>query len=296
MKKLLVTAACIFFLLSLIVLAQNETNVTTPAGNATLPSSGNATAAGNTTNVGNATNVGNTGNATQAIHPAAPPSTPPAASRNASQQKATPCGNGKPDAGENCFSCPKDVKCQSGQICNTETGACDTQTNFTTYIIVGVGIFVLLGLFFFAKRMMKKKDEPVQRPPAAVQVQKPMVQQPALGQQPQQPLATNQQPMANTQPSPVAQAQIQMPPSMTQPPSMQDIAGEKDKGRAQGFQEMSEVVNEHPGETMPQKFIRQMREKGWNDERIRMKMKESGWSETQIALEFLKSPKFVKKQ
>lgn len=293
MKKLLVTAVCIFFLFSLIVFAQNETNVTAPAGNTTLPSSGNVTNVGNTTNVGNATHVGNasnTGNATQAIHPAVPPSTPPAASRNASQQKATPCGNGKPDTGETCATCPKDIKCQSGQICNLETGACDTQTNFTTYIIVGVGIFVLLGLFFFAKRIMKKKEEPVQRPPAAVQAQKPIVQQPPLGQQ-QAPLAQQ----TPSQPSPVAQAQIQMPPSMTQPPSMQDIADEKDKGRAQGFQEMSEVVNEHPGETMPQKFIRQMREKGWNDERIRMKLKESGWSETQIALEFLKAPKFVKK-
>ncbi|MDI6737331.1 MAG: hypothetical protein QME12_02325 [Nanoarchaeota archaeon] len=311
MKKIFVISVCIFFLFSLITFAQNDTNMTAPAANMTAPANATLPSAGN------ATNASNAGNATMAVHPAAPPLIPPAVPRNHSQQNIPDCGNGKVDAGENCFSCARDVKCLSGQQCNHETGKCDTIINFRTYIIVGIGIFVLLGLFFFAKRLMKtrekqsfsgpqksggfsrEKEEPVQLPrqmpqqaPAALQGQKPLgqAQQPPLAQ----PSATSQQPV---QPSPVANAKIQLPPGMARSSSMPERAAEqKETDNGQGFQEMSQAIDEHPGETMPQKFIRQMREKGWNDERIRMKMKESGWSETQIALEFLKAPKFIRKQ
>ncbi len=34
------------------------------------------------------------------------------------------CPNGKVDAGETCASCPQDVKCQSGQYCNSATASC----------------------------------------------------------------------------------------------------------------------------------------------------------------------------
>ncbi len=174
------------------------------------------------------------------------------------------------DAGENCFNCPSDVKCKSGEMC-TETGVCQGTINYTTYIILGIGAFLFIGIIIFAKRFVFKKPKEEPKP-----VQQQVQQQ-----------------------SPVAQEQIQLPPQqmssetpIQQPPQNVQEPQSSDKD----FPLMAEPVNEHPGETDSQKFIRQMREKGWNDERVRMKLKEAGWSETQIALEFLKTPKFIKKQ
>ncbi|MEK6864490.1 MAG: hypothetical protein AABX27_04305, partial [Nanoarchaeota archaeon] len=171
---------------------------------------------------------------------------------------------------ENCFNCPSDVKCKSGEMC-TETGVCQGTINYTTYIILGIGAFLFIGIIIFAKRFVFKKPKEEPKP-----VQQQVQQQ-----------------------SPVAQEQIQLPPQqmssetpIQQPPQNVQEPQSSDKD----FPLMAEPVNEHPGETDSQKFIRQMREKGWNDERVRMKLKEAGWSETQIALEFLKTPKFIKKQ
>ncbi|MDD4878445.1 MAG: hypothetical protein PHO02_05420 [Candidatus Nanoarchaeia archaeon] len=287
MKKIVFISFCIFILISAFALAQNETNVSSPPNNITLPPADNSSALPAQENI----TIPAAGNMTEQESP--PPSLPPAvpAALPTANEKQTTCGNGRIDAGEDCVNCLRDV-CKKGQQCNPQTRQCETIVNYTTYIIVGIGIFVLLGLFFFAKRLMKKKEEPFQprQQPAAVQAPKPVVQQPPSGQQQTpQPLA-QQQPAISQQPSPAANAPVQMPPSMPETSPEQ-----KKIDQEQGFEEMSQTIDEHPGETMPQKFIRQMREKGWNDERIRMKMKESGWSETQIALEFLKAPKFVKK-
>ncbi|MBU4351617.1 MAG: hypothetical protein KJ939_00860 [Nanoarchaeota archaeon] len=35
------------------------------------------------------------------------------------------CGNNLRDAGENCMTCPQDVRCASGEICSIETKACE---------------------------------------------------------------------------------------------------------------------------------------------------------------------------
>ncbi|MFA5887529.1 MAG: hypothetical protein WC852_02365 [Candidatus Nanoarchaeia archaeon] len=168
------------------------------------------------------------------------------------------------DAGENCFNCPSDVKCKSGEAC-LETGVCQGTINYTTYIILGIGAFLFIGVIIFARRFVFKKPKEEPKP---------------VQQQVQQPI-------------PVVQEPVQLPPEI---PSSNEAETPVQQPMNQEFPLMQEPVNEHPGETDSQKFIRQMREKGWTDERVRMKLKEAGWSETQIALEFLKTPKFVKKQ
>lgn len=294
MKNLLLVFAVLFILFSIIVIAQNETNVTDSSGNVTAPAS-------------------NVSAQPPAVHPASNATKQPAV-----QKAAEPtCGNGKVDAGENCVSCAKDVRCQSGQMCNTKTGVCESQADFTTYIIIGVGIIVLAGLFVFSRKLMKKREtlqdtalkaQPMkpqiamppnvsqtlpssnQQQPAALQAQKA---QPANQQPPstiQNLQTTNQSPLP-AEPAPLTQG------TMPSPGQMPEQKQEEKPAETQGMPatEMPDEYNEHPGETVQQRFIRQMREKGWNDEEIRMKLKESGWSETQIALEFLKAPKFVKK-
>ena len=245
MKKTAIVFVCII-LLAAFAYAQNETESNATDSNATLitPAVPNIT-----------------------TPPAAPVKTP-AAPKTAVDLN---CNKNKiADAGENCFNCPSDVKCKSGEMC-TETGVCRGTINYTTYIILGIGAFLFIGIIIFAKRFVFKKPKEEPKP-----VQQQVQQQ-----------------------SPVAQEQIQLPPQqmssetpIQQPPQNVQEPQSSDKD----FPLMAEPVNEHPGETDSQKFIRQMREKGWNDERVRMKLKEAGWSETQIALEFLKTPKFIKKQ
>ena len=245
MKKTAIVFVCII-LLAAFAYAQNETESNATDSNATLitPAVPNIT-----------------------TPPAAPVKTP-AAPKTAVDLN---CNKNKiADAGENCFNCPSDVKCKSGEMC-TETGVCQGTINYTTYIILGIGAFLFIGIIIFAKRFVFKKPKEEPKP-----VQQQVQQQ-----------------------SPVAQEQIQLPPQqmssetpIQQPPQNVQEPQSSDKD----FPLMAEPVNEHSGETDSQKFIRQMREKGWNDERVRMKLKEAGWSETQIALEFLKTPKFIKKQ
>ena len=245
MKKTVIAFVCII-LLAAFACAQNETGSNATDSNATLitPAVPNIT-----------------------TPPAAPVKTP-AAPKTAVDLN---CNKNKlPEPGENCFNCPSDVKCKSGEMC-TETGVCRGTINYTTYIILGIGAFLFIGIIIFAKRFVFKKPKEEPKP-----VQQQVQQQ-----------------------SPVAQEQIQLPPQqmssetpIQQPPQNVQEPQSSDKD----FPLMAEPVNEHPGETDSQKFIRQMREKGWNDERVRMKLKEAGWSETQIALEFLKTPKFIKKQ
>ena len=61
------------------------------------------------------------------------------------------------DAGENCFNCPSDVKCKSGEMC-TETGVCRGTINYTTYIILGIGAFLFIGIIIFAKGLCSKSQ------------------------------------------------------------------------------------------------------------------------------------------
>ncbi|MFH1064955.1 MAG: hypothetical protein V1734_00415 [Nanoarchaeota archaeon] len=253
MKKTAIVFVCII-LLAAFAYAQNETesNVTALNTSALNPAPTNET-----------------------IPAAAPLVTPPAATPKAAVDPN--CNKNKiVDAGENCFNCPSDVKCQSGEQC-LDTGVCKANINYTTYIILGIGAFLFIGVIIFARRFVfkKPKEEPK---PIQQQVQQP-VQQSNVAQEPVQ--------MPPEVPSSVpAEIPVQQPPQAVQEPQ---------QPMNQEFPLMAEPVNEHPGETDAQKFIRQMREKGWNDERIRMKLKEAGWSETQIALAFLKAPKFVKK-
>ncbi|MBU2638367.1 MAG: hypothetical protein KJ955_05310 [Nanoarchaeota archaeon] len=298
MKKLFIIFVCIFFLFALIAFAQNETiadaqNATgTPAqngttGNVSAPRANTSTAA-----------------------PPAPRTAQPAVTPNCNS-------NGVQDPGETCLTCPPDVRCKSGEMC-TEAGECVKQANFTIYIIVGIGIFALLALFFVAKRLTKKPEEPLKKPefmqqkpaaqPMPLQKAEPAKQEPAAQPMPAQ---QSQQPMQKP-----AQPAVQMPPERseggqrrdsllpTQKPESAATVGNaatlmgKPSAKQEPEQEKSESdePDEHKGETQIQAFIRQRREMGWADEQIRQKMKETGWKDTQIALEFLKAPKFMKKQ
>jgi hypothetical protein len=236
MKKTAIVFVCII-LLAAFAYAQNETESNATDSNATTPAVPNIT--------------------TPPAAPVKTPATPKAAvDPNCNKNKL-------PDAGENCFNCPSDVKCKSGETC-LDTGVCKANINYTTYAILGIGAFLFIGVIIFARRFVFKKPKEEPKP-----IQQPVQQQ-----------------------IPVAQEPIQLPPEI---PAVTP-AREPQQPMNQEFPLMQEPVNEHPGETDSQKFIRQMREKGWNDERVRMKLKEAGWSETQIALEFLKAPKFIKKQ
>lgn len=184
--------------------------------------------------------------------------------------------NSIPDPGETCLNCASDVRCKSGEMC-TEAGECVKQANFTLYIIVAVGIFALLGLFFVAKRLTKKPEEPLKKP-EFLQQKPPAFQQQV--QKPIQPEPIRQQQAAQTEQVP---QQVQMPPQKPAQP-LQEEPAQKEEAKA-------DENDEQKGETRIQGFIRQRRESGWTDEQIRKKMKESGWKDTQIALEFLKAPR-----
>ena len=240
MKKTAGIFACILFLaaFALFAYAQNETESNANVSNATIP--------------------------------AASPVQPPVAKAPVDPN----CNNNKlPEAGENCFSCPSDVKCKSGEQC-PETGVCKGNINYTTYIILGIGAFLFIGVIIFARRFVFKKPKEELKP-----AQPPVQQQEPMQMPPEQDEADQRR-------------ESLLPPEF---PSSNQAEIPAQQPMDQEFPLMPEPVNEHPGETDAQKFIRQMREKGWNDERIRMKMKEAGWSETQIALVFLRAPKFVKK-
>lgn len=240
--------------------------------------------AGNETQIGNATRA--------AQRPAKPETT---------------CGNGKMDPGETCLTCLNDV-CRKGEMCNEETAECESAANFTLYIIVAAGIFALFALFFVAKRLTKKPEEPLPKP--QLMQQNPMPAQKAGAQQPEQKQAAEmpamekaaekqgqkpaQKPAPETPAEPVQQP-VQLPPQKTDAAAGGPaVTGKPEEEKPQEDSKTEE--DEHKGETQIQRFIRQRRESGWADEQIRQKMKETGWKDMQIALEFLKAPKFAKKQ
>ncbi len=160
MKKLIVAALCILLISVFAAYALNETEGNTTVqnvtGNLTLQSNitlqnvtGNLTAGAlNATDAENATS-GSTANQTNPL--AAPPAVSPSASPSA--KKEEPCGNGKLDTGENCFTCPKDIRCKSGAMC-TDEGLCVSQGNIWLYIGIGFGIVGLVAVFIFAKRIL----------------------------------------------------------------------------------------------------------------------------------------------
>lgn len=240
---------------------QNVTgNLTTGVPNATAGTL-------NTTGASNRT-LGSTANRTQSR--AAPPA---ARTPSSTAKKDAPCGNGNLDAGENCFTCPKDVKCKPGAMC-TEEGLCVSQGNVWLYVGIGFGIMGLVAVFLFARRMAKRSAEPEHV--SAQPIVQPAEQVPQPGQ------------LVQAAPTIGNAATLMGAPSEMQA----NVQKEEPK------EEIPEVhmPGVNAGETGIQAFIRQRKEKGWNDEQIRQKMKEAGWSETQIAIEFLKLPKFVRKQ
>ncbi|HII15861.1 MAG TPA: hypothetical protein HA362_06130 [Nanoarchaeota archaeon] len=233
------TGICIFIfiLISAAVYAANETS-----GNATTPAS----------------NISS--------QPAAPRLS---LSLQKPKQPAGLCGNGNVDPGETCFTCARDVKCKSGEMC-TGTGECKAQINYIPYILLGVGAIVLAALFFITRKLTRK---PVEQPAHLV------IQQGAFQQQ-------NQQPSGPEIPS-MESAKAMMPEAPQEPV--------QEPPKTEEPQMPPEDTGMLPGETKVQAFIRQRRESGWNDETIRQKLKANGWSEVQIALEFLKLPKPKKK-
>lgn len=189
--------------------------------------------------------------------------------------------NGIQDPGETCITCPPDVRCKSGEMC-TDAGECVKQASFTIYIIVGAGVIVLLGLFFVAKRLTKKPEQPLPKP--LLMQQRPA--QPVM-QPPQKPAQLPEKPAEE---KPMQNPPVQMPPRLQQTPEQKPMQQKPEE------QKEETEEKEETNETQIQRFIRQRRETGWTDEQIRQKMKETGWKDTQIALEFLRAPKFVKKQ
>ncbi|MBU2589261.1 MAG: hypothetical protein KKA65_04665 [Nanoarchaeota archaeon] len=168
------------------------------------------------------------------------------------------CGNNLIDAGETCMSCPPDVRCKSGEICDAQTEQCTKQSDLTLYIVIGLLFMAIIGFIIFRASRKKNIEEPKQNI-APVQ---PVQQLPTQGRI----QATAEQNKAQLEPitsieKPVQEPKVAQKPIVQQPKTIKE-------DELQGY-------------------IQQMRAKGVNDESIRQKLRKEGWKDNKIAIAFL---------
>jgi len=220
------------------------------------------------------------------------------------------CGNGIIDQGENCASCPADVRCQSGERCDLQTGQCVKESDLTLYIVIGFLVVAIIA-FFALKVIRKKKTEPEKKPIAQQNQQQPMQQQGQIAKQaeaqkqanmepaekkaqqetaqkqPEQAQPTSQQPEAKPQEPTKTEAtetpKVQQPEAKEQGPPKTEMKG----AETQKAQQPKQDAKKDPSSEKIQSYIRQMRSKGHDDESIRKKLRKQGWKDSKIAIEFL---------
>jgi len=176
------------------------------------------------------------------------------------------CGNNLIDAGETCVSCPQDVRCKSGEICDLNTGLCTKKSDLMLYTVLGFLFIIILGFVIFRATRKKKTEEPKEAVPI----------------QPVQPSPTQGTIQAaaeqnKVQPKPIDNKAIQKPQEVKPVEKPKPISAKK-------------IPVEQPKaipENELQSYIQQMRAKGIDDETIRQKLRKQGWKDNKVAIAFL---------
>lgn len=208
------------------------------------------------------------------------------------------CGNNAIDPGETCISCPQDVRCQSGQICNPDTEMCESQSDFTLYIVLGFLFIAILGFVIF-RAIRKKKSKQEEKPVAQPQMQaKPSPAQGSIQadaqknkSEPEQAQKQGSVPQEGANNGQATQKDMKgQQPAQKAAENQNKAQQPKQEAKKEEVQMPPETKNIQKGndkDSKIQAYIEQMRSKGVDDEKIRQKLRNEGWNDNKIAIAFL---------
>jgi len=163
--------------------------------------------------------------------------------------KAAPvCGDGIKDSTENCASCPRDVKCASGEVCQNKV--CVKKADSSIAIIIFVIVTIVIAIVGFL-------------------VYKFTTVKPRATTKNNVRFGTGAGPTVKEQPA----AEIRDFYHKTD----EELRSAKEKPKV----EVKKVIAP-PNETPVQGYVRKMKEKGFSDKVIRKRLKSKGWNDKQI--------------